>query len=446
MKRLRDAWRKWCIGAGGSPSGAELASLLGEHYPGAVLLLDEAGVVLEVNPDFERHAGHAPEQLLGHRAVMLDLDPLNGEFSRALQACRSTREPWQGVLICRRADGSLMHQATVIKPLEGEPLRMLVMQRDVTGMRERGLQDRMLLARLEGTVSRVPGILFRLRQSLDGQLEFLYLSEGVKALPGLTPDRVMDNAQRLLARVLSEDRRTLTTTLTQSAVSLEPWHHEFRLNFPDGIRWLEGRALPRRRREGDTLWDGLMIDVTQRKQVEQRVERLVSTDMLTGALNRRAFFKQGAAMQARAQRHGQRLPLAMLDLDHFGRLNDTHGHAVGDRALQAFAMACRDCLRPYDLFARIGGEEFAVLLLDSEPEEAWTVLERLRMAVEALELDDDGQPVRFTVSLGLAFLEPGASLDAVLGLADQALYRAKRGGRNQICGPPAGQLQHERGR
>ncbi|WP_254276897.1 diguanylate cyclase [Halomonas sp. 3H] len=441
MKRLREAWQQWRVGAQGSRSSAGLGQLLRDHYPGAVMRLDHEGVVREVNPGFERHAGHAPEQLLGQRAVLIDIDPLHGEFARALAHCLATRQPWQGVLLCRRADGSLMHQSTVIQPLEerpGAPLQLLVMQRDVTGMRERGLQDRMLLSRLEGTLSRVPGVLFRLRQDAEGRLEFLYLSEGVKALPGLTPDLVMDSAERLLGRVLPEDRQRLVTSLTQSAVSLEPWHHEFRLGFTDGIRWLEGRAMPQRRREGDTLWDGLLIDITERKRVEQRVQRLVGTDMLTGALNRRAFFEQGEAVQARARRQGQRVPVAMLDLDHFKRLNDTYGHAAGDRALQAFAMTCRDCLRPYDLFARIGGEEFAVMLVDSEPHEAQAILERLRLAVAAIELDVEGQTIGFTVSLGLAILEPEASLDAVLALADQALYRAKHEGRNRICGPVEG--------
>ncbi len=183
------------------------------------------------------------------------------------------------------------------------------------------------------------------------------------------------------------------------------------------------------------MWDGVLIDIDERKQVEQRIQRLVGTDMLTGALNRRAFLEQGEAALARSARHGQTLSLAMLDLDHFKALNDTYGHAAGDLALQAFATTCRESLRPYDLFARIGGEEFVVLLVDSRPEEAWAILERLRQAVAAIELEADGETIRFTVSLGLAVLSADGSLDAGLGQADRALYRAKHSGRNRICGP-----------
>jgi len=436
MERVRRAWQRWR--AGGEEVAPGLGELLLAHYPGAVMLLDEQGVVLRVNPDFERHAGHAPDQVLGRRAVMLDVDPLHGGFALALDHCFTTRQAWRGVLLCRRAGGALRHQTTMIQPLEersGGPLRLLVIQYDVTGMRERELHDRQLLARLGDTVARLPGAVFRLHQDAAGHLELLYASEGLVALIGQTPERVMDDIERLLGRVVAEDRRRLEVVLAQSAVSLEPCQLELRLDLPGGLRWLEARARPQRRRDGSTLWDGLLVEITERKHEEHKVRRLVSTDMLTGALNRRAFFEQAAAVQARAQRHGEALSLAMLDLDHFKSLNDTHGHAAGDLALQAFAATCRECLRPYDLFARIGGEEFAVLLVDISPDEAWPILERLRRAVEEVVLEVEGATIRFTVSLGLSILLPDGSLEGALGDADRALYRAKHEGRNRICGP-----------
>ncbi|MDY7115583.1 diguanylate cyclase [Halomonas sp. SSL-5] len=435
MAAFRERWQRWW--RGGSAGEPGLDALLLEHYPGAVMLLDDQGVVRRVNPTFERHAGHPPEQLLGRRAVTLDIDPLHGDFARALEQCVATRRPWQGLLLCRRADGSLRHQTTMIQPLRRDdgPLRLLVMQYDVTGMRERELRDRQLLGRLESTVSRVPGALFRLRQGSDGHLEFLFLGEALRSLFGLAPEQCMDDPEALLGRLPGDDRQRFETSLAQSTVSLAPWQLEFRLSLAEGMRWVEARATPLARGQGDLMWDGLLIDIDERKQVEQRVQRLVGTDMLTGALNRRAFLEQGEAALARAFRHGQTLSLAMLDLDHFKALNDTYGHAVGDLALQAFATTCRESLRPYDLFARIGGEEFVVVLVDSRPEEAWSVLERLRQAVAAIELESEAEVVRFTVSLGLAVLVGEGSLESGLAQADRALYRAKRSGRNRICGP-----------
>ncbi|MDR5892400.1 sensor domain-containing diguanylate cyclase [Halomonas mongoliensis] len=439
MERIRQAWWRWRTGKQGASPG--LSERLLAYYPGAVMLLDEEGVVLEVNPEFERHAGYPAEQLLRRRAVILDADPLHGGFARALEHCLTSRQPWQGVLLCRRADGALRHQTTMIQPIQAPPdasLRLLVMQYDVTGMRERELRDRQLLARLESTVAQLPAAIFRLHQAAE-KLEFLYASDGIRALTGLAAEQVMDDADSLFGLLVEGERQALEVGLAQSAVGLSPCQQALCLDLPAGERWLELRARPQRRRDGSTLWDGVLVDITEHKQRERQVERLVGTDMLTGALNRRAFFEQAAALQARARRQGQAMPLAMLDLDRFKALNDTYGHAAGDLALQAFAATCRECLRPYDLFARIGGEEFAALLVDASLDDARAILERLREAVAAMVLEVEGADIRFTVSLGLAVLEPEANLESVLGDADRALYRAKREGRNRICGPKGGE-------
>lgn len=436
MARIREKWRRWISHR---REQEPLAEALLDCFQGVVVLTDAHGVILRVNPGFEEHSGHSAEALVGRRITCLDVDPLHGDISHALAHCVARRRPWRGVLLCRGADGGLIHQDGVFQPLEagrGEPLRLLVTLHDITELRQKALHDHALLERLQGTLSRLPGVVFQLRQDARGGLDFLYLSDGLRALAGLSPRSVMERADTLLERVQAEDRAALSTSLAQSAVSQEPWWLELRLETADGVRWLEGRASPLRRRDGTTLWDGLLIDITPRKQEEQRTQRLVSTDMLTGALNRRAFFDFGEAVRAHAARQGRSVPLAMLDLDHFKRLNDTHGHAVGDLALQAFATTCRDCLRPYDLFARIGGEEFAVMLVDTSPEEAWGVLDRLRIAVEAIELEVADTTLRITVSLGLSVLPPEGSLDLALSQADQALYRAKHEGRNRLEGSP----------
>ncbi|MCL7939932.1 diguanylate cyclase [Halomonas sp. ATCH28] len=436
MARIRDKWRTWRAHRGEQPP---LAEALLDCFPGVVILTDAHGVILRVNPGFEEHSGHPAETLVGRRITCLDVDPLYGDISHALAYCVARRRSWRGVLLCRRADGRLVHQDGVFQPLDagqGQPLRLLVTLHDITELRQRALHDHALLERLQGTLSRLPGVVFQLRQDPRGGLDFLSLSEGLHSLAGLSSRSVIDRAEALLERVQAEDRAALTASLAQSAVSLEPWRLEFRLETTDDVRWLEGRASPSRRRDGTTLWDGLLIDITPRKQEEQCTQRLVSTDMLTGVLNRRAFFDYGEAVRAHAARQGRTVPLAMLDIDHFKRLNDTHGHAAGDLALQTFAMTCRDCLRPYDLFARIGGEEFAVMLVDTSPEEAWGVLDRLRAAVESVELEVADSLLRITVSLGLAVLPPEGSLDLALSQADQALYRAKHEGRNRLAGSP----------
>lgn len=436
MARIRNQWRKWASAWREQPP---LARSLLDRFPGVAVIVDAHGVILSANPGFEHYSGHPRRAMVGRRLTCLDVDPLHGDISRALAHCVARRTSWRGVLLCRRADGQPVHQQGVFQPLEtwpGEPLRLLVTLQDITDLHQSAQHDHAELERLEGVLSRLPGVVFQLCESARGDLAFHYLSDGLQALAGLSSCTVMESAESLLARVHAEDRGALTTSLAQSAVSLDPWALEFRLDTAEGIRWVEVRATPRRCPDGVTEWDGVMLDITTRKGEEQRTRRLVSTDMLTGVLNRRAFFDFGEAVRAHAARQGRSVPLAMLDLDHFKTLNDTHGHAAGDLALQVFATTCRDCLRPYDLFARIGGEEFAILLVDTSPEAAWAVLERLREAVEAIELDVKGEVLSLTVSLGLAVIPPQGSLEFALSQADRALYRAKHEGRNRLAPAP----------
>ncbi|WP_185827543.1 sensor domain-containing diguanylate cyclase [Halomonas nitroreducens] len=435
MSWIPDKWRRRR-----TPPGASLPERLYAHFPGAVMLLDAHGVVLDANPSVAQATGHAPASLVGQRVTILDEQPLRGPVSRALAECVQQRSAWRGLLHCRHADGHRLYLDTLVQPLVEGPhdtLRLLLIQHDVGPLLEPAIADRARLGRLEAVVAGLPGVVFQLHQAPRGALSFGYLSEGLSALCGLTPDAVMASPSRLLDRLVGDDREALSNALAQSSVSLEPLQLAFRIEVADGVRWLEATASARRESKGGTLWEGWLQDVTRRKEAERRTEHLISTDMLTGLLNRRAFFANGEAVLAHAARHGRRVPVAMVDLDHFKVLNDTHGHAAGDVALQRFATICRDSLRPYDLIGRVGGEEFALMLVDSEPEEACSVLERLRQAVADSELVLGGETLHFTVSLGMAFLAPGGDLGEALSRADRALYRAKRAGRNRIVGPEA---------
>jgi len=165
-------------------------------------------------------------------------------------------------------------------------------------------------------------------------------------------------------------------------------------------------------------------------------------DALTQALSRQAFLRD-------AREHLQRPPgaapkghgLLMLDIDDFKRVNDTHGHSAGDHALREFARIIREAVRPHDLFGRMGGEEFGLLLPDATLEDTLEIAERLRAHVEAAEIPlDGGRPLRITVSIGSIHgsQAPFASLAALLAYADHAMYQAKRAGGNRTSSHGAG--------
>ena len=125
----------------------------------------------------------------------------------------------------------------------------------------------------------------------------------------------------------------------------------------------------------------------------------------------------------------------MVDIDHFKQVNDTSGHAVGDQVLQQVAEHCRQELRETDVVGRYGGDEFAILLPESDPVAAAQVAERLRQRIARQPLNTTTGPVAVTISLGIAALDDeNLTLDILLSRADQALYDAKQGGRNRVCG------------
>lgn len=174
-------------------------------------------------------------------------------------------------------------------------------------------------------------------------------------------------------------------------------------------------------------------DVSHRKALEEQLLVLATTDPLTSALNRRAFQERADHELQRSQRQHNPLCLAMLDLDHFKRVNDQYGHAVGDQVLVAFSALCRQQARSTDLFARFGGEEFVILLPDTSLEAAQQRLERLRGALQGQAIDTAHGPLHVSVSIGLTSAQPGDTLQQLLQQADTQLYNAKAQGRNRIC-------------
>ncbi|WP_018936260.1 diguanylate cyclase [Thioalkalivibrio sp. ALJ24] len=168
------------------------------------------------------------------------------------------------------------------------------------------------------------------------------------------------------------------------------------------------------------------------QEANQRLERIASTDPLTGIANRWYFLEVAERELLRRARNSSPVSLLMLDLDHFKQVNDTWGHPVGDRVLHAVADTLRDSLRPLDLSGRFGGEEFLVLLPGTHAEEAREIAERLRRAVAAMAIEHEGESVRVTVSIGVAISDGERDIDGLICKADNALYRAKSEGRDRV--------------
>lgn len=193
--------------------------------------------------------------------------------------------------------------------------------------------------------------------------------------------------------------------------------------------------LQSQRAELETLVRSVLESRAEIERQNRELHRLATTDPLTECLNRRALFERAEQCWEQARRHGRPLACIMIDADHFKAVNDTHGHQAGDDVLRRIGTALRASARAADTVGRFGGEEFCMLLPDTDLAGARAVAERIRATIESIPFAG----FRVTASLGVADTESVRSVDALFDAADRALYAAKRGGRNrvEVADPPA---------
>lgn len=212
--------------------------------------------------------------------------------------------------------------------------------------------------------------------------------------------------------------------------------------------WMRISCQPDFDAEGELYgYNAIQTDVTQAKQIrmdleaeiearnrlEKQLRYLASHDELSGLPNRRYFMQCANEEIARARRYHRPLSLLIIDLDHFKAINDQYGHAVGDQVIQAFAEQCRNLVRESDTPARVGGEEFAVLLPETDHDHALQAAERLRSLVAQQSTKTEAGAITLTVSIGVATYRDGSdSVESLLREADEHLYKAKQHGRNQV--------------
>jgi diguanylate cyclase (GGDEF)-like protein len=177
---------------------------------------------------------------------------------------------------------------------------------------------------------------------------------------------------------------------------------------------------------------------TLEEQFQQQLYESATRDLLTRAYNRRFFDDHLKIEHTHAIRHGMPLSLLMLDIDRFKDTNDAHGHQAGDAVLRTLAATIMGSIRHEDIYCRVGGEEFAVIMRDCMAASALAMAERLRRLIESTPVLHEGKKIGITISIGVATLDPSrhARVEDLFAEADKYLYEAKHAGRNRVCAPP----------
>ena len=269
----------------------------------------------------------------------------------------------------------------------------------------------------------------------DIKTDKLFLSKRWKDIVGYA-DNELENSIGVFESLIHPDDKERVEKYIQIYLQGEFRHYsiEFRMKHKNGsYRWILGR--------GEALYDkngkpyrmaGSHTDITERKKMEKTLESLAATDELTGLWNRRYFFNIGEKECKRALRYKAKLSILMIDIDHFKEINDTFGHAAGDTVLKGVADIFIHGLRDVDFAARIGGEEFVILMPNTDIAGGMIVAERLRKNIEMLNFNHEDETIKITISLGVAECLENDTIDNMLKKSDKALYEAKNSGRNCV--------------
>ncbi len=263
-----------------------------------------------------------------------------------------------------------------------------------------------------------------------------YVSPIVEKITGYRPEEVIGKTPSLFKSGRTD--RNVYRELWLAIKNKRSWQGELENRRKNGEYYWESISIAPVLNERDELvaFVGISMDISERKQMEQRLHELASTDPLTGLFNRRHFMSEVESQLAYSKRYGAPLSILIIDIDHFKQLNDSGGHALGDKAILKFAEIARETMRVVDIFGRMGGDEFAIALPDTMGSEALVLAQRLKERISQVTIQNDTHASQMTISIGLSTYLSQANSDesvhSLLRRADQALYDAKRSGRNQV--------------
>jgi len=393
----------------------------------AIALVSPGGLLLEANRAYLDLFGYTRE----------DVGRLNVEGQYADEGARTAFLEWMAEhdaamdqeVRLRKRDGTVMdclRNVVVRRDSEGNVIGEQCVIRDITERRTAEHAIRASEQRFRGLFA----------QSMDAIYIVDYDGSNIRANPAWL--RLLGySAEELPQHNIIElyanpgDRQRLLDAIDRTGL----YQDELRARKKDGTEFDCARTVTALRNEEGAIvgFQGIMRDITEQKRHRAELEHLAHFDALTGLANRRSISEKLDEWLLYARRYGGHLCVAMADIDHFKRVNDEHGHRIGDRVLAETARVLRGAIRATDGVGRYGGEEFLIILPGTDAAGAAVLAERLRSAVEGSPVRDAaGEPFSVTISLGVGEHADGDDQDSLVTRADTALYRAKAGGRNRV--------------
>jgi diguanylate cyclase (GGDEF)-like protein/PAS domain S-box-containing protein len=395
--------------------------------------LDVNSGELFVNDRWMQLLGYEPDELgavsfemwerLSHPT---DLKNAKAKLSKVLD---HKEKLYDCVVRMRHKDSSWRYIHTRGTLLEHNESRWIVgVHIDVTSEREMKYQ----LARLTESL---PGVIYTFVLKPDGSYYFPYMSAKTRDFYGIAPEVAMRDPDYVFSVIHPEDIGRVKESIAESGEFLSEWNCDYRVQVDGETFWLRGVSLPEREEDGTLIWHGMISNINAQKELEAELERLAITDELTNAFNRRHMLTQLEAYLAEHVRYGVPFSLVSIDIDHFKSVNDNYGHLLGDKVLVGFAQIVMGRIRKTDFFARVGGEEFLLLMPHTELSDAAKFAEDIRVSVEKHQFKT-AEGYRFNVTISAGVVECSSQtisvVEEILRVCDRLLYHAKNDGRNRL--------------
>lgn len=406
-----------------------------EHSPVSIIITDKDGEFEYVNPKFTELTGYTLIELAGKTPRVLKSGDMPASLYENLWSTISSGKEWHGEIHNRKKSNELYWDYAAISPVfdaNDKITHFVSIQENIT---ERKMADDRLRQQKQFSddiINNLPGIFYM----LDQKGRFIRINPQFIKVSGFEKHEL--DLMTVLDFFDGNDEGLISERM--GAV------------FEKGDSWAEaefitksGQKIPyyftghRTQIDGESYLVGLGTDISERHALEQELSRQARTDSLTGLSNRRHFIELAEQELARTRRYNNLLSVLMVDLDDFKSINDTYGHQAGDVVLRKVGEICLLTLRGIDVIGRIGGEEFAVLLPETDSEQAIEVAERLRHEIAEAEIPmEPNGMLHVTASIGVTTLvSTETNVNTLLRLADKALYEAKRTGRNKVCVAPS---------
>ncbi len=404
-----------------------------DHAADCIVTMDDDGTILSANAAAEHIFGYAAGELVGQPVGILMPEPYRSKHAQFVTHYVQTGE---GGIIGRgprelvglRKDGTMFPLELATSEVRHEGKRTFIgISRDITLRKRTEAALRESETRLRNIASNLPGLVFQRVLKPDGRLDYPYVSEGSRDVLGLDPADLMADGSLFLEVLAPEEPVRFMAALRRSARTLEPLDEEVRIILKDGSeRWLRGQSRPRQLENGDISWEGVSLDVTDRKRAEEELRFQAYYDRLTRLPNRELFAERFRAAKPVAQFSDGIIAILSLGVDRFSIINTTLGHDIGDQVLAAVSQRLKGCLNDGDTIARASGDRFLVMLTGvTRQEEIKVTIEQVLLTMaEPLTVGDEDFDLTACVGYSL-FPRDGDDVETLIRNADAALMRAK---------------------